>query len=121
MGIADLLGSSGKFTDRARNGSRQIQRQQHRNGQGDAENLQNIDAHAVHGCIDFTRILGQHQHAQHLFVALHRGGDAQDHSIVETAHRGSVLTAKRMNHLGIIRCPLNRVLPVFGQLVEPGN
>ena len=100
---AHQLRGDGEAPDRADDGAGQIYRQQHRHPQGDGENLQDIQTHLQKRVVDGLRSPGQHQHPEHVFVALHRNGDAENQAVAPGAsYHARPFAQKRLDGFRVV-------------------
>ena len=72
---AHLFRRLGQMVDGPRDGARQVQRQQHGHGQGDGENLKNVEPHRTQGGQNVLAFAGKKDSSHDLLVAPHRHGD----------------------------------------------
>ena len=103
MVTAHQLRGGGEAPDRPDDGAGQIHRQQHRHPQGDGENLQDIQTHLEKRVVDGVRFPGQHQHPKHVFVTLHRHGDAENQAVAPGAsHHARPFAQKRLDGFRVV-------------------
>ena len=82
VATAHPLRGIGETADRAGDGAGKIDRQQHRDGKSDGEDLEDIEADLADGLGDLRPAAGQHERAQYLSIALDRHGDGQQQSAI---------------------------------------
>ena len=121
-GQPDLVGGARQAHDRLGDGAGQVERQQH----GDAERGRGDGQHVV---ADFAQrggdgaiVARQEEGAQHLLVTLdrHRGAEQQP-PLSGAAHGGRVEAAQGAGRLGKIAQGRDRLLDIFGIVVDAGH
>jgi hypothetical protein len=120
--VAHQIGRGGQAQDGPRDGPGQIERQQHGDGESDREDEENVLPPVADRRHDVRAILGQHQGAQHLAVALHRHGDGEHEAAAPVeAHHAGAFAGQCALHLLVVRGALNRRLPIARQVAETGQ
>ena len=103
----------GKAGDRLRNGARQIEGEQQRQDEDDAEDLDDILAHLPDRPVDFGAGDRQHQRAVDVLEVLDRDREGQDQPVAfRDPHHAAVVAAQGPPDFLVVRRALIRFFPV---------
>ena len=117
----------GQAPDGQRDGTCEVEREQDRHRESDAEHQQNVVPAIAYGPFDAVAVLGEHERAQHLTVALngHRQGE-DDAAIFAGSHPARRIAGEGGDNLGVVagalaeRFAVGRQSVIAGQPIDHG-